>query len=61
MKAWQQEYISMIEDCMDNDSRLTDWERKFLDSLLDRLDGDDQYLTTGQIEKLEQIYEKVTR
>ena len=59
MSAWTQEYLTMIEDCEKRDSRLTDWERGFLDSITTWL-GDDKPLSERQIETLESIWERVT-
>ena len=57
--GWTQEYLTMVEDCEKRDSRLTDWERGFLDSISKRLE-DEQGLSERQIETLENIWERVT-
>lgn len=49
----------MIEDCMNRESRLNDWERSFLDSLAFRLNGGFG-LSHAQSEKLEEVWERVT-
>jgi len=49
----------MVEDCEKRDSRLTDWERGFLDSISKRLENE-QGLSERQIETLENIWERVT-
>lgn len=59
MTTWTQEYLTMIEDCEKRDSRLTDWERGFLDSITQRL-SDDKPLSEKQVETLESIWERVT-
>ena len=57
--GWTQEYLTMVEDCEMRDSRLTDWERGFLDSISKRLENE-QGLSERQIETLENIWERVT-
>lgn len=57
--GWTQEYLTMVEDCEKRDSRLTDWERGFLDSISERLENE-QGLSERQIETLENIWERVT-
>ena len=57
--GWTQEYLTMVEDCEKRDSRLTDWERGFLDSISKRLENE-QGLSERQIEALENIWERVT-
>jgi hypothetical protein len=32
-KDWSSEYIQLIEDCEQRESKLTDWENTFIDSL----------------------------
>lgn len=51
--------LAMIQDCENRESKLTDWERSFIDSISTRL-GNDNRLTTKQEELLEQIWERVT-
>ena len=48
------DHASMIEDLEQYESVLTDWEAKFVDSISRR-----EYLTDGQAEKLEQIWERI--
>jgi hypothetical protein len=51
--------IGMIEESMECDEHLNDWERNFLDSVSDRLKrGDD--LTENQMTSLTNIWEHVT-
>ena len=50
---------TMIEDCMNRESKLSDWEAKFIDNIDSQLRGDNS-LTSKQQEKLEQIWEKIT-
>lgn len=59
MSGWANEYLQMIEDCENRESRLSDWERGFVASIADRLQRD-QPLSLRQTEKLESIWERVT-
>ena len=49
----------MIEDCMNRESKLSDWEASFIDSVDSQLRGGNS-LTQKQQEKLEQIWERIT-
>lgn len=53
------EQLQMIEDCQARESRLTDWEQSFIDSLLIFL-GRGNALTLKQQETLTSIWEKAT-
>ncbi len=55
-----QGYAQLIEDCEENESKLSGWECTFLDSLKGYIHRDD-CLTDRQIEALERIWERVTR
>ncbi|MFA6926953.1 MAG: hypothetical protein WCQ69_08155 [Bacteroidales bacterium] len=57
--SWQDEYLTMIDDCIDRESRLTSWEMNFLESVQDWLDNGSR-LTDRQVEVLNDIWEKVT-
>ena len=59
MSDWRDEYQAMIEDCRKRDHMLSAWDADFLDSIEDRLDGNNT-LTLKQIEKLEEIWNKAT-
>lgn len=59
MKTWTDEYITMIEDCEKRESRLTEWESGFLDSIRNRLENE-RPLTGKQTETLEKIWERAT-
>jgi hypothetical protein len=52
--------MQQIEDCEARESRLSNWEVNFLDSLKKRLQ-DGTPPTPLQIEKLDQIWERVTK
>lgn len=53
------EYMVMIEDCEARESRLTDWERSFLESIKSQI-MDGRWLTAKQTEVLDSIWERVT-
>lgn len=55
-----QEHVDMVADCAARESKLDAWESTFIESINDRLDSQ-QSLTAKQVEKLEQIWEKVTK
>lgn len=49
----------LIEDCQDRESRLSEWERGFIDSIA-KQHGDGRALTAKQIESLNEIWERAT-
>lgn len=53
------EHPQMIEDCEARESKLSDWERVFLDNVKMQL-GRGQSLRPGQVEVLDEIWERVT-
>jgi hypothetical protein len=53
------EWPTMIEDCKRRESKLSDWERSFIDSIEDRL-AKGFSLTPNQVARLDEIWEKVT-
>jgi phosphoserine phosphatase len=59
VSARTDEYLRMLEDCEQRESRLTDWEREFVDSLRQRLDRG-HGLTPKQIECIDKIWERAT-
>jgi len=57
------EIESMLQDCVEADEQLTDWERGFLasiDAQLAAARGPGQLLTAAQEEKLHAIWNRVT-
>jgi len=54
------EQMSMLEDCQARESRLSDWEQSFIDSLLIFL-GRGNALTAKQQETLQSIWDKATK
>lgn len=49
----------MIDDCKKRESRLSEWEQHFIDSISNQI-GQGLALTGIQIEKLEAIWESAT-
>lgn len=60
MSDWADEYMRMIEDCEKRESKLTDWERGFIDSIKHRLE-DGHALTRKQLDTIDNIWDRVTR
>ncbi len=59
MATWVDEYLTMVEDCEKRESRLTEWEAGFVDSIRHRLENE-QPLSAKQTETLDKIWERVT-
>lgn len=55
-----QGFEQLLDDCEEHDSKLSDWERDFLDSIRGYICRSD-YMTSSQIATLEQIWERATR
>lgn len=53
------EQLTMVEDCEERESKLTEWETGFLDSIRHRLE-EDKPLSDRQAETLDRIWQKVT-
>lgn len=49
----------MLIDCINRESKLTDWERTFIDSLDDQM-AKGHRLSEKQAERLDEIWERVT-
>lgn len=62
MTSTASEHLQMIEDCEARESRLTEWDVQFLDSIKNRLEQGRSLTTgpTGQAEKLDEIWERAT-
>lgn len=58
--AWADEYLQMLDDCEARESRLTDWERGFVDSLRSQI-GHGKAPSPKQIESLDSIWERATK
>lgn len=54
-----EEHLQLVIDCENRESRLSDWERGFLDSIKFRLDSGSS-LSARQSETLEGIWDRVT-
>lgn len=59
MSGWADEYLTMIEDCEKRESRLTEWEVEFIDSIRSQLENA-RPLTEKQTETLDRIWDRVT-
>jgi hypothetical protein len=59
MATWVDEYLAMVEDCEKRESRLTEWEAGFIDSIRSRLERE-LPLSAKQIETLDKIWERAT-
>ena len=53
------EQSRMVADCEQRESRLTDWEREFVQSLRERIDSG-RGLTPKQSEVLDEIWDRAT-
>lgn len=58
-ESWSAPYIELLDDCERRESRLTDWERGFVDSLRSQIERD-RRPSAKQIETLDSIWERVT-
>lgn len=59
MSGNREEHATMIEDCEKRESKLSDWERSFIDSISMQLSNGGA-LTDKQAETLDAIWERVT-
>ncbi|MBX9960942.1 MAG: hypothetical protein K2Y15_12470 [Burkholderiaceae bacterium] len=53
------EHQQMVKDCENRESKLTDWERGFIDSISKQL-AEGRRLSVKQAETLDDIWERVT-
>lgn len=53
------EHQQMVLDCEKRESKLTDWERGFIDSLSRQL-SEGHRLSEKQAERLDEIWERIT-
>jgi hypothetical protein len=58
-KALDEETSQLLADCEARESRLTEWERGFVQSLRERVDAG-RGLSTKQAEMLDEIWERAT-
>lgn len=59
MSDWTTEYLQLIEDCEHRESRLSDWDRQFLDSLKRQI-ADGWEPSGKQLAKLDDIWDRAT-
>ena len=59
MAHWTAEYLTLVEDCEKRESRLTEWETRFIDSIRRQLE-EERALSPKQSETLDNIWERVT-
>ena len=52
------EHQQMLQDCIERESKLTDWERSFIDSVSEQITR--RSLSPKQAEILDSIWERVT-
>ncbi len=53
------EHLTMVEDCENRESKLTDWERSFIDSISTQLESS-RPLSEKQAERLDAIWDRIT-
>ena len=56
---WTEPYIQLNDDCEKRESKLTDWERSFIDSLRRQIENG-RRPTPRQTETLDGVWEKAT-
>lgn len=59
MSDWNDEYLTLLDDCEAREDRLNPWERGFIDSLRRQIEAGHR-LSEKQIEKLGAIWESAT-
>lgn len=59
-KNWTDEYLNLIDDCEEQESKLNEWEGNFISSMKSQLENN-KMPSQKQIETLEKIWDKVTR
>lgn len=60
MSDWTSEYLQQITDCEARESRLSEWDCTFLDSIKKQLERGIA-LTIKQTDKLDEVWEKATK
>lgn len=53
------EHMQLVADCEAHESKLSNWERGFIDDIKNRMEAGES-LSPGTVEKLEEIRNKVT-
>ena len=59
MSTWVEDCLQMVDDCEKRESRLTDWEAGFVDSIKMTL-LDERPISAKQIDALNEIWERAT-
>jgi hypothetical protein len=59
MATWVDEYLKMIDDCKKRESRISEWECSFIESIRARLEQE-KLLSPKQVETLDKIWERAT-
>lgn len=59
MSTWQDEYVTLLDDCERREERLSEWERGFVDSLRRQIEQG-RRPTPKQIEALDRAWERAT-
>lgn len=59
MKPWVDELMTLVEDCEIRESRMTEWEADFVESIRSRLEKE-RPLTERQQDTLERLWDRVT-
>ena len=57
---WSDEYLEMIKDCEARESKLSDWEISFLDSISTQIENN-RSPTGKQLAVIDKIWECVTK
>lgn len=57
--SWADDYITLLDDCEKRESRLTDWERSFVDSLRRQIEQG-MRPSRKQSETLDEVWERAT-
>ena len=60
MAEWQKDLLLMIDDCESRESRCSEWELEFLESIKTRVEQGIS-LTEKQQETLDKIWDKATK
>lgn len=58
--SWADEYLQMVEDCENRESRMSEWEQTFIASIRTQLESE-RALTLNQTECLDRVWEHVTK
>ena len=53
----KEDIVLMIDDCMNREAKMYEWEQNFIENLSEKSSSG---LTKKQIEKLHQIWERIT-